>query len=250
MNRTNDLARVSHSIIHYVNEMAETTDASSSEQVLPIIYGLQQVFPQWVAMICPLHHPSWYYVSNNCVNVFGYEADYIVKKLGPQHYFDQVHPDDVEDLYKVFSFVRSFFEEQPSEEHHLFRMVFNYRFRHSKGHYVMLHDEKVVCRITGKQNLYYSLFRDITSELPYSGVKVEIFKTGNELQRVNSYQPSREQKLSVRESQLIGLIRKGLTTKEIAHMLRISHNTVRNIRSRMFEKYKVNNVIELLNKAG
>jgi DNA-binding CsgD family transcriptional regulator len=31
--------------------------------------------------------------------------------------------------------------------------------------------------------------------------------------------------------------------------LKISHHTVRNIRQRMFEKYNVNNSIELLNKA-
>ena len=42
----------------------------------------------------------------------------------------------------------------------------------------------------------------------------------------------------------------GLTTKEIAAHLNISNNTVRNIKSRMFAKYKVNNTIELLNRTN
>lgn len=40
-----------------------------------------------------------------------------------------------------------------------------------------------------------------------------------------------------------------LTNKEIACRLNISHNTSRNIRSKLFEKFKVNNVVELLNVA-
>jgi DNA-binding CsgD family transcriptional regulator len=56
-------------------------------------------------------------------------------------------------------------------------------------------------------------------------------------------------RLSKRETELVALIRKGLRTKEIADQLKISHHTVRNIRQRMFEKYNVNNSIELLNKA-
>lgn len=50
-------------------------------------------------------------------------------------------------------------------------------------------------------------------------------------------------RLSKRETELVGLIKKGLRTKEIADQLKISHHTVRNIRQRMF------NSIELLNKA-
>lgn len=56
-------------------------------------------------------------------------------------------------------------------------------------------------------------------------------------------------RLSKRETELVGLLRKGLRTKEIADQLKSSHHTVRNIRQRMFEKYNVNNSIELLNKA-
>ncbi len=56
-------------------------------------------------------------------------------------------------------------------------------------------------------------------------------------------------RLSKRETELVALIRKGLRTKETADHLKISHHTVRNIRQRMFEKYNVNNSIELINKA-
>jgi DNA-binding CsgD family transcriptional regulator len=44
------------------------------------------------------------------------------------------------------------------------------------------------------------------------------------------------------------LIRSGLSTKEMAWQMNISHHTVRNIRQRMFEKFKVSNSIELINR--
>jgi len=49
---------------------------------------------------------------------------------------------------------------------------------------------------------------------------------------------------------LLSFIKQGLSTKEIAWHLNISPNTVRNIKSKLFEKYNVGNSIELLNIAS
>jgi DNA-binding CsgD family transcriptional regulator len=249
MDRSNDLVRKSQSILSYINSQAVNQDCTTPKDLLPVIYGLQTVFPQWVSMICPTHHPQWFYVSENCKNVFGFTAGYIEKYLQPLQYFQQVHEADVEDLYQCFAFIETFFREA-AEDSHTFRLVFNYRFRHSDGHCILLHDEKAIYQTSDGHNLYYSLFRDITEHTAFTGVKVEIFKNDDRIRKVTEFKPSQAKKLSARESQLIGLIKKGLTTKEIAHHLSISHNTVRNIRSRMFEKYSVSNVIELLNMAG
>ena len=88
-------------------------------------------------------------------------------------------------------------------------------------------------------------------EAVFSGVKIEIYKNEDSLKKIVEYKPSAARnKLSNRENDLVGLIKKGLTTKEIASQLSISHNTVRNIKSKLFEKYSVNNTIELLNMTG
>jgi len=93
------------------------------------------------------------------------------------------------------------------------------------------------------------LFRDVTAERPFTGVKVELFKQEDQgLTKIREYKPAaRRNALSKREQELVNLMRQGLSTKEIAWYLNISQNTVRNIKSKMFEKYNVNNSIELLN---
>jgi DNA-binding CsgD family transcriptional regulator len=65
--------------------------------------------------------------------------------------------------------------------------------------------------------------------------------------KITEFKPSAGSNLTSRESELVTLIKQGLSTKEIAWYLNISHHTVRNIKSRLFEKFNVNNSIELLN---
>lgn len=115
----------------------------------------------------------------------------------------------------------------------------------------ILHDEKATLVTESGKIINYSLIRTMPEEMVFSGVKPEIYKLGELFEKVSEYKPSAtKNKLSNRENDLMRLSKKGHTTKEIAWQLSISHNTVRNIKSKLFEKFSVNNSIELLNMAG
>ena len=250
MTSTNDLVRKAESIITYISDQGLFRQPSVPEDILPVIHGLHQLFPQWVTMVCPFHHPNWYYVSENAESVFGYASDFMTKQMSPNNFFDQIHEADIDDLYHCLSYVNEFLKDAAPADYHKFRFVFHYRFLRKDGRYVWLHDEKATYQTKNNSLLYYSLYRDLSQETVFRGVTLNIYKLETELKKIGSHKPSATRKLSMRESQLIGLIQKGFTTKEIAHQLSISHHTVRNLRSRMFEKFKVSNVIELLNMAG
>jgi DNA-binding CsgD family transcriptional regulator len=159
-----------------------------------------------------------------------------------------VHEADQQELHQCFLFVHDYLENIPSKEHHTYRTVFHYRLKKSNGQYIYIHDDKASLKLSGSGNLYYAILRDLTSEHTFTGVKVEIFKQAQTLDKIQEYKPSAERNpLSKRETELVTLIKQGFSTKEIAWHLRISHNTVRNIKSKLFEKYNVNNAIELLN---
>ena len=54
--------------------------------------------------------------------------------------------------------------------------------------------------------------------------------------------------LSIREKQVIGLLSKGLSYKEIAERLEVSHETVKMHLKNIYRKLKVQNKIEALHK--
>jgi DNA-binding CsgD family transcriptional regulator len=242
------LMRNADRVIKYINEYVTLAGPEKQEEVLTLFDSMHQLFPNWVIMTCPVMHPDIRYVSRNSRHVFGYTNEYLINNSGVEQYFSMVHDADQQDLLDCFSFIHEHLEIIPPEKHHVYRNIYHYRFRKADGQYIYLHDEKAVLHLNNSGNLYYALFRDVTAEKAFNGVKAELFKQEEVLCKITEYKPSAERNpLSKREGELVTLIKQGLSTKEIAWYLKISHNTVRNIKSKLFEKYNVNNTIELLN---
>lgn len=242
------LMRSADKVAAYIEKYVTRAGAESREEVLNLFENINQLFPHWVIMTCPFMHPDLHYVSKNAPHVFGYSTDYMIHNSTIEKMFVHVHEADQQDLHDCFSYTHDFLESVPPEKHFAYRIVFHYRFRKSNGQYIYLHDEKATLNLGNAGNLYYVLLRDITAERPFNGVKIELFKHDPGLSKIGEYKPSAmRNSLSKREQELVTLIKQGLSTKEIAWHLSISHNTVRNIKSKLFEKYNVTNSIELLN---
>jgi DNA-binding CsgD family transcriptional regulator len=251
MVRSAELIRTAARVSNYIEKYLTTAGADKREEVLSMFDTMHAVFPHWAIMTCPMMHPDLHYASKNSQQVFGYTTGYIVQNSGIDKYIGHVHENDQRDLFDCFSFVHDSLESFSPDEHHEYRYIFHYRFRRGDGKYIHLHDEKAAINLKNSRNLYYALFRDVTEEKPFTGVKVELFRQNETLTKLHEFRPSSQrQLLSNREKDLVKLIGQGLSTKEIAWQLNISHNTVRNIKSRLFEKFNVNNSIELLNMAA
>ena len=243
------LQRASARITYYIEKYVSAAGAEHKEEVLELFDKMHQLFPHWAIMTCPMMHPQIRYASKNTSSVLGYSDDYIIRNVGIDKLFNHIHDADQQDLYDCFSFLHDQYESIMPEDHYKYRAIFHYRFKKSNGQYIYLYDEKAVLRLNSSDSLYYVLFRDITNERSFNGVKVELFKQEDQLfNKIKEYKPAAQRNaLSKREQELVNLMRQGLSTKEIAWYLNISQNTVRNIKSKMFEKYNVNNSIELLN---
>jgi DNA-binding CsgD family transcriptional regulator len=247
------LTRAAGKVTAYVEKYVTLMGVDKREQVLELFDNMHRVFPHWVIGTCPVMHPDLHYASKNCNRVFGYSHEHVVKNSRVDKYFTFIHPDDQQDLYECFKFLHDFLEEVPPGEHAEYRAVFHYRYKKADGQFIYLHDEKAALKLQDPGNLYYGLFRDITSEKTFAGVKIELFHLDKHQHpvKLKEFKPAAHRtRLSKREEQLITLIKQGLSTKEIAWYLKISHNTVRNIKSKLFEKYNVSNSIELLNMAS
>ena len=241
------LMRMKNRLTAYIEQYVTLAGAEEREEVLNLFDKMNLLFPHWVIMTCPVMHPDINYVSKNHQHVFGGHNGYLLNSR-VENYFQHVHDADQEDLHRCFDYVHGQFEAIQPELHYRYRNIFFYRFKKPNGQHIYLQDEKAVLNLKGSGNLYYALFKDITAEKAFTGVKVETFKQDHTLTKTGEYKPSViHHSLSKREGELVTLIKQGLSTKEIAWYLNISHNTVRNIKSKMFEKYNVSNTIELLN---
>ena len=250
MIREEILAREENKIVNYIENCVTRAGAENKEEVLELFDSIYKFFPHWVIAACPIAHPDIYYISENAHHVFGYSRDYLLSHARMEKFFAHVHESDQANLYDCFSYMRNHLQSIPPSKHHDYRVVLHYRFRKPNGQYIYLHDEKATLNLRGG-NLYYTLFRDVTEEKTFNGIKAELFGQKETLIKIDEHKPGATRNLlSKREKELLSFIKQGLSTKEIAWHLNISPNTVRNIKSRLFEKYNVGNSIELLNIAG
>jgi DNA-binding CsgD family transcriptional regulator len=244
------LIRAAERVANYLEKYVKTAGIERKEEMIGLFDNMHRLFPHWVIMTCPVMHPDLQYVSGNAVYVFGHHKDELLRNSHIHRYFNHIPESDHEDLYACFMHLHDFLESVPPNEHHAYRAVIEYRFRKSNGQLMLLHDEKAVLSLNGGGNLYYALFRDITHEKIFTGVKIEMFRYDKVMRKVGEFKPSASHRLSKREEELVTLIKQGLSTKEIAWYLKISPHTVRNIKSKLFEKFKVTSSIELLNMAS
>ncbi|MBC7828294.1 MAG: PAS domain-containing protein [Chitinophagaceae bacterium] len=243
------LVRKAQTIITYLNDHLFQGSRNDITQVFSMMQTLQNVFPQWVLMSCPAQHPGVFFITDNCKHILGYGAEELSVYSHSDFLLSRIHEDDLEDMHRCFSFIESFLKETMPYEYMSLRFMLQYRFRHSEGHFISIHHEKAILPLDNSEPLYYSVIKDVTHELVFTGVKLEIYKHNSVLTKITEYYPGSDHvRLSKREQEIVELMQTGLSTKQIAHRLQISQHTARNIKQKMFEKYKVNNSIALLNK--
>lgn len=248
---SSSLAQQTLGILRYIDRETLAAAPVESDGTLTALYNLHKLFPGCVVITCPVNHPEFFYISNNAENIFGRPAEHMAVQFRQlAGYISQIHEADLSDYKECISFFGAFMKTQAPEDLHKIRMVLHYRFHTSRGQYQYLQDEKASMITPEGATVHYCLIRTMPSDTIFNGVKLEVFKQENTLQKILEHKPSLQKKLTGRESELVSLIRQGLTTKEIAGQLSISHHTVRNIKSKLFEKFSVNNTVELLNMAG
>ena len=242
------IRRAARKIINYIQKYATLVGTEKKEEVFELFDRMHRFFPHWVIMTCPVMHPEICYASKNAFYVLEYEMEDLIQISKPENYYSFVHEDDRMDLHDCFMQMHNIIESVSPAEHQDYRGVLHYRFKKGNGNYIYLRDERATLVLKGSGNLYYSLMLDVTQERVFSGVKLELFRQEETMKKISEYKPlALRTTLSKREKELVDLFKQGFSVKEIAFHLNISHHTVRNIKSRMFEKYNVRSTIELLN---
>ena len=234
-----------------LQEQARDSKPCNIDDMLPLLETISQMFPQYVLQTCVSRHSGFRFVSHNCNRVFGYSAEGLLSSNYQHMLFSHIHPEDIDDLRKCFLYLEQYLNKADEHSHSNLRLIFTYRLWHGDGYYVRVTDQKAALNVLANQRLYYCLLKSSGRSSFFDGTKLEIYDQGERMVLLDTCHPSRENfQLSRRESDILQLLQEGMSNKEIAYQLDISPNTARNIRQKMFNRYGVNNTIELLNRVS
>ncbi|WP_461054922.1 helix-turn-helix transcriptional regulator [Spirosoma arcticum] len=211
----------------------------------PALSILEQLFPGWVISQCDAGHRP-HFLSRNSAAFFGVSPDELAAKTYDD-FMSLIHPDVLDSYQRSSQKASDVLKSIDPTEVFQYRFTIQYRLRRRKE-YLSLHEERLFYLDEHDCPIHYILFRDLSAERSITRVQLDWYKV-HELgyQRVGSYVPAApEQDLTAREVEVVQLIKKGLSSKEIADRLCISVNTVRNHRSNLFRKTNARNMVDLL----
>lgn len=161
--------------------------------------------------------------------------------------YELMHPEDLADKrmleYEFFKFV----DKLSVADKLSYVAMCRIRMRNRAGKYVYIENSTEVLDTARGGGIWLILCRyRLSSEQDSAGVGIRatiVNKKTGDAQRV-SFDGQRHNILSPREKEIIGLIKTGLASKQIADRLGISINTVNRHRQNIIEKLSVRNSVE------
>lgn len=156
--------------------------------------------------------------------------------------FRLVHPDDLASKHVQELRFFNFIKRLPRHEKSQYYLVSELRMRTSTGNYIPVQHKMFYITLPDSDTIWLALclYSPLAFRLPSNNCAVNSL-TG---QMIELDDGVGAEILSKRERQVLGLIDKGLTSKDIATLLSISINTVNRHRQEILCKLRVHNSIE------
>jgi DNA-binding CsgD family transcriptional regulator len=237
-----DLGSVANAL-HEVFGRTDATDASFTEERRAIEL-IEQLFPRCVVAFCSHNHPGILHASPNQTRVLG--ALNVTTSFHDALYA-KVATEDARAVPQLLWKIRAYAEKVPQPIDPVrYRFRLRYRLRKSNDETVVVSDEKIAVRARDGRVLFLNLLTDVTAEGPVHAASLRAWEEGgDEPRKVLEYMPEPGLQFSAREAQIAELVAQGRSTKQIASMLGLSANTVRNHRSKILKKAGASNAAQL-----
>jgi len=181
--------------------------------------------------------------------------DYDEKAAAEQGYaffFRLMHPDDIAFVLDTTIKALEHITGLPPEERKDYKTVFEFRLRDRDGKYIRFIQQVVNLELDLAGNMWLILILMDVNPNQQGGKQMLRSTVNMKTGRVIPFTEEKEEKqsqLTKREIEILGLIAKGMASKEIADQLFLSVNTVNNHRQNIIEKMDVSNTSEALTYA-
>lgn len=201
--------------------------------------------------IVDLYRFEYIFTSENFKSIFGYiPVDKQETSVAEELLDSKIHPDDFFEYKRNLLKVGEFLLQKPKEERMDYKHVFELRIQNIQKQYVRVSWERQALETDKSGNLWLMLgamhvLSDQDDEKEIRSFFINQ-KTG---ERISFDFPNEPQfELTTRENEILGLIQRGLLSKEIADKLSISVNTVNIHRQNILQKMQVSNSMEAVGR--
>ncbi|TAJ11717.1 DNA-binding response regulator [Marinilabiliaceae bacterium JC017] len=174
-----------------------------------------------------------------------------INSIWEEEIYNRIHPDDLFERHLLELEFFNFLKQQNKNERLNYRTQCKIRALNRKNEYHYIKHQSFYLRMSEQGDLWLALCTyNYSSEVPpVNGINGQIVNkaTGKAI-NINTYKNC-SSLLTSREREVLLNVEKGLLSKEIAHTLNISINTVNRHRQNILEKLKVNNSMEAVRTA-
>jgi DNA-binding CsgD family transcriptional regulator len=251
MDRLGEISKQFNELLDLQKFNPEELDYGRLKYHIPLLERIDVVDSGCIS-IFDLYQRKHVYYSPKYASVLGWDPE---RALEDNEYTNNlIHPDDLPMLYHAgIAFITLGFA-LPEAHKKDYKSIFDYRLKGKDGHYVRVIEQQLPIELDAAGNVWLALSMldispDSDLDAPFRGRlinhrtgKLYFFPPGEDM-------PGPAQLLTNREKEILGLISKGLISKEIADRLFISVNTVNTHRQRIIEKLNVSNTYEALRYA-
>lgn len=162
----------------------------------------------------------------------------------PDFFYELLHPDDRDLIAGNQERFMNFLYHQPVDQRKNYKLCEDFRMKDKNGSYVRLLSQLQVLELDLSGNIWLTV--DTVDLSP----DTDILKHSNCLlinletrERVN-FSEKNQGNISRREKEILNLLSKGASSKEISNQLFISVNTVNNHRKNIIQKLNVSNITQ------
>ena len=205
--------------------------------------------------IFDMHKKEHVFVSYNFTSLFGYNLNEM-EKGGNEFFNSKVHPDDFIVMLKNGIRTFEFFLSVPKEQSTNYKVINEYRVLNGENTYIRVIEQHQALELDKEGKVWLTLgVVDISpNQDNIAAVRTQLinYKTGEliKLPDDNTANPGQAIELSVREKEVLVLVKDGLLSKEISEKLYISVHTVNTHRQRILGKLGANNSQEAIKYAS
>lgn len=219
-------------------------DYSHLEKHLGFLRQLALVENSSVAVM-DLFRRNYAFVQSRFLPVIGLELDALMKQ-GPRAVFEIMHPQDLPSVLETLQRGNEFLLGLPAAEKKEYKIIYDFRLRSAKGPYVRFIQQLLPLELDARGNIWLMLMlNDIVPDRGEDAKpqrKVMNIRTSREY--VFTEEESGTGMLTKREIEILGMLSKGMASKQVADELFLSVNTVNNHRRNILEKTNTENTAE------